>query len=83
MREKPEEHPAESMRDPLKRLISAVIEHSNHWGSIWFGLIFLGSVLNAVFGVALGHSPEPALTLVAYVVGLLLGIQAKLRGNWL
>ena len=71
------------MRDPLKRLVTAAIEHSNNWGHIWFGLIFLGSVLNAVFGVALGHSPEPALTLVAYVMGLLLGIQAKFRGSWL
>ena len=71
------------MSDVLKLLLTSAIEHHEKWGFIWFGLIFWGSVLNAIFGVALGQPPTPALTLVAYASGFIFGLRAKIRGAWL
>lgn len=65
------------------RLVTAVIEHSETWGKVWFGLIFWGSVL---FAVARRVWPDTAtLPLLAgsLAVGLAAGTAAHIRGYWL
>jgi hypothetical protein len=48
----------------------------------WFGLIFLGSIFNAIafeLGM-LENSSE--ITYICYAFGFILGLVAKLRGTW-
>jgi len=55
---------------------------SNHiakWNMVWFGLIFWGSVFNAVAN----HYEILSSSLLCYSIGLLFGIIAKSRGTWL
>ena len=59
------------------------VRHADEWGKVWFGLIFWGSVINAI---ALQSLPaaEPALVAwAAYATGLAIGAFAKARGSWL
>ena len=32
----------------VNRWLEALIMHSENWGMVWFGLIFWGSIINAV-----------------------------------
>ena len=53
--------------------------HISNWNMVWFGLIFWGSVFNAIaiqFEVMLS-------SLIWYLCGLALGLIAKIRGTWL
>ena len=62
--------------DKLKTILS---NHISKWNMVWFGLIFWGSVFNAIaiqFEVMLG-------SLIWYLSGLALGLIAKIRGTWL
>ena len=62
--------------DKLKTILS---NHISKWNMVWFGLIFWGSVFNAIaiqFEVMLGP-------LIWYLSGLALGLIAKIRGTWL
>ena len=55
---------------------------SNHiasWNMVWFGLIFWGSVFNAIaiqFEVMLS-------SVICYLCGAFFGVVAKIRGTWL
>ncbi|MDA9608685.1 hypothetical protein N9S24_01335 [SAR86 cluster bacterium] len=52
------------------------------WKMAWFGLIFLGSIFNAIafeLGM-LENSSE--ITYICYAFGFILGLVAKLRGTW-
>ena len=62
--------------DKLKEILT---NHISNWNMVWFGLIFWGSVFNAIaiqFEVMLS-SP------IWYLCGLALGLIAKIRGTWL
>ena len=54
-------------------------DHIAKWNMVWFGLIFWGSVFNAVAN----HYEILSSPLLWYSIGLLFGIIAKLRGTWL
>lgn len=62
--------------DKLETILS---NHISKWNMVWFGLIFWGSVFNAIaiqFEVMLG-------SLIWYLCGLAIGLIAKIRGTWL
>lgn len=62
--------------DKLETILS---NHISKWNMVWFGLIFWGSVFNAIaiqFEVMLS-------SLIWYLSGLALGLIAKIRGTWL
>jgi len=62
--------------DKLKEILT---NHISNWNMVWFGLIFWGSVFNAIaiqFEVMLS-------SLIWYLCGLALGLIAKIRGTWL
>ena len=73
-----------TFQDPttIKTFITKAIAHSETWGKVWFGLIFLGSVFNALlieFNADIGNFTRISL---AFGIGLALGIVAHLRGRW-
>jgi hypothetical protein len=71
------------MQSTLTRWISAGIAHSDNWGVLWFGLIFWGSVINAI-ALQLMTAADPVLVAWAsYATGLAVGALAKVRGGWL
>ena len=77
----PTNDPPEPQR--AERAIAAAIQHSNTWGPVWFGLIFVGSVLNAVGRDLLPDVPSLTLAAMSGAVGLGAGLIAKQRGVWL
>ena len=50
---------------------------------IWFGLIFIGSILNAVSQELLILSEVPYLSSISFLLGLVIGLVAHIRGKWL
>lgn len=67
----------------LERVLTAVIQHSQQWGMVWFGFIFWGSVLNALGAEAWPDANAWAVATAAAVIGLAAGIVAKVRGRWI
>jgi hypothetical protein len=62
--------------DKLETIFS---NHISKWNMVWFGLIFWGSVFNAIaiqLEVMLG-------SLIWYLCGLAIGLIAKIRGTWI
>ena len=53
------------------------------YNKIWFGLIFIGSVLNAVSQELLILSEVPYLSSISFLLGLVIGLVAHIRGKWL
>jgi len=64
----------------MKRIIENFLAHITSWGLVWFGVIFWGSIFNATFAYVFQNSPDLLLTLLAYFLGLTLGLLAKYRG---
>tara|TARA_B100001063_G_scaffold49211_1_gene43147 strand:- start:152 stop:352 length:201 start_codon:yes stop_codon:yes gene_type:complete len=62
--------------DKLETILS---NHISKWNMVWFGLIFWGSVFNAI-AIQLEVMLSP---LIWYLCGLALGLIAKIRGTWL
>ena len=54
-------------------------DHISNWNMVWFGLIFWGSVIN---DIAIRYQFTD-ITLYCYLIGLCLGLIAKIRGTWL
>jgi hypothetical protein len=50
---------------------------------IWFGLIFIGSLLNAIAKEITFFIGVPYLTLVCFFIGFIAGLLAHIRGKWL
>jgi hypothetical protein len=50
---------------------------------IWFGLIFIGSVLNAIAKEITFFIGVPYITLVCFFIGFMVGLLAHIRGKWL
>lgn len=67
----------------IARSFTAVMGHSQQWGMVWFGLIFWGSVLNAVGTKVWPNAHSVALGAAAAVLGLTAGWVAKVRGRWI
>ena len=67
----------------VNRWLEALIMHSEHWGMVWFGLIFWGSIINAVAAKLLPGADPILLGCAAYATGLAIGAVAKIRGGWL
>ena len=53
--------------------------HISNWNMVWFGLIFWGSVINAIAELYLINN----YSIFCYLFGFLLGVIAKIRGTWL
>lgn len=71
------------MHSTVTRWISASIAHSQDWGMLWFGLIFWGSVINAIAVQTLATADPALVAWASYATGLAIGALAKVRGGWL
>ena len=63
----------------MEKLNTIISNHISNWNMVWFGLIFWGSIFNAI-AVNYETTLSPILW---YASGLLLGVIAKIRGTWL
>jgi hypothetical protein len=50
---------------------------------VWFGLIFIGSILNALAAKLELINQLPNITYWCFFIGLVIGMVAKIRGKWL
>ncbi len=50
---------------------------------IWFGLIFIGSILNAVSQELVILNEVPYLSSISFLLGFVIGLVAHIRGKWL
>ena len=62
------------------KIITLFFEHITNWGLVWFGVIFWGSIFNATSTYFFQNSRDFSFTLLAYLLGLTLGLLAKYRG---
>ncbi len=53
------------------------------YNKIWFGLIFIGSVLNAVSQELVVLNEVPYLSSISFLLGFIIGLVAHIRGKWL
>ena len=63
----------------IKNMLNIILE----WKKFWFGLIFLGSILNAIAKQSAYLDSLENISFWAYLLGGLIGLTAKLRGAWL
>ena len=63
--------------------IEKLLNHISNWGKFWFGLIFLGSIFNAMLEKFTLLSGTPYIWVLAFGLGALIGLVAKIRGVWL
>ena len=63
----------------MEKLNTIISNHISNWNMVWFGLIFWGSIFNAL-ALNFGFDKNP---LFFYIIGFLFGLLAKLRGTWL
>ena len=64
-------------------LIEKILNHISNWGKFWFGLIFLGSIFNAILEKFTSLSGTSDTWILAFGLGALIGLIAKVRGAWL
>ena len=64
-------------------VVAALVQHSLRWGPVWFGLIFVGSVFNAVAGELWPDTSPMVAAAASAAIGLCAGLMAKGRGRWL
>ena len=53
------------------------------YNKIWFGLIFIGSILNAVSQELVILNEVPYLSSISFLFGFVIGLVAHIRGKWL
>ena len=53
------------------------------YNKIWFGLIFIGSVLTAVSQEIVVLNEVPYLSSISFLLGFVIGLVAHIRGKWL
>ena len=63
----------------MEKFLEIILDHNK----IWFGLIFIGSVLNAVSQELVVLNQVPYLSLISFLTGFVIGLVAHIRGNWL
>ncbi|MDB3950045.1 hypothetical protein N9403_00250 [Gammaproteobacteria bacterium] len=64
-------------------LIENILNHISNWSKFWFGLIFLGSIFNAILEKFTSLSGTSDTWILAFGLGALIGLVAKVRGAWL
>ena len=64
-------------------IVEKIFDHISNWNKVWFGLIFLGSVINAAFQKFNLFGNSPYVLVFAFGAGALIGFVAKIRGVWL
>ena len=67
----------------MQHVLESISNHIESWGMIWFGLIFLGSIFNEFSLLNLINISVYKVNLFPYLLGLTIGIIAKLRGRWI
>ena len=67
------------MKSLFENMMNIILE----WKKFWFGLIFLGSILNAIAKQSAYLGSIENISFWAYLLGGLIGLTAKLRGAWL
>ena len=60
-----------------------ILENFLNLNKVWFGLIFVGSVINAIVQEIVIFNGMPYLTPVCFLIGFLIGLIAHIRGKWL
>ena len=63
----------------MEKFLEIILDHNK----IWFGLIFTGSVLNAVSQELVVLNQVPYLSLISFLLGFVNGLVAHIRGKWL
>ena len=67
----------------MEKIISILFVHIEHWNKAWFGLIFIGSIINAFLQLIPSLTDNLLVALIAYLLGLTIGLIANKRGKWL
>tara|TARA_B100000424_G_C22761862_1_gene410907 strand:+ start:70 stop:273 length:204 start_codon:yes stop_codon:yes gene_type:complete len=67
----------------MQHALESISNHIESWGMIWFGLIFLGSIFNEFSLLNSINISVININLFPYLLGLTIGIIAKLRGRWI
>ena len=66
------------------KILTLFFEHITNWGLVWFGVIFWGTIFNAIFLYFLDNNHGLVFTLIAYFLGLILGLLGKYKGwSWI
>ena len=63
----------------MGKFLEIILDHKK----IWFGVIFIGSVLNAVSQELVVLNQVPYLSLISFLSGIVIGLVAHIRGKWL
>ena len=63
----------------MGKFLEIILDHNK----ISFGLIFIGSVLNAVSQELVVLNQVPYLSLISFLTGFVIGLVAHIRGKWL
>ena len=63
----------------MEKFLEIILDHNK----IWFGLIFIGSVLNAVSKELVVLNQVTYLSLISFLTGFVIGLVAHIRGKWL
>ena len=67
------------MKSLFENMMNIILE----WKKFWFGLIFLGSILNAIAKQSAYLGSIENISFWVYLLGGLIGLTAQLRGAWL
>ncbi len=67
----------------INLILEKAFDHIQNWAKFWFGLIFIGSILNAFIEKSSFFQIIPNVTFWAFALGGLIGLVAKFRGAWL
>ena len=67
----------------VNSFIEKFLHHIENWKRFWFGLIFIGSVFNAIAEQTSYLANTTNFSIWAFALGGLIGLIAKYRGDWL
>ena len=67
----------------MNSLLEIIFNHIENWKKFWFGLIFFGSIFNALDEKSTYLSSMTNISLIAFGLGACIGLVAKYRGEWL
>ena len=60
-----------------------LLENFLNLNKLWFGLIFVGSVLNAIAQEITFFNEMPFIVHICFFIGFTVGLLAHIRGKWL